>query len=225
MSDIHFLLTIAYISAIELFGFIMLYPIIKDLLEETFEDAFLVEIIAFVITISALTYTALNYTDFAYHIITSIGISIVLISMFSGFSLAILSRIYRVNIVLFALSIMLSTVPYIIEGLAVLHGMRDLALTLNVINELIYLIGVGEGAVKYLLPAFKEFYIDSQAEALTALLITICILTVALQWAGLEAPYTLQYKYIENVSTIAFIAGGSMGYAVLWVSKQKPHVA
>jgi len=39
----------------------------------------------------------------------------------------------------------------------------------------------------------------------------------------LEAPYTLQY--IENMSTIAFIAGGSIGYAVLWIAKQKSHVA
>jgi len=213
MSDIRFLLTIAYILAVELFGFIMLYPFFKDLMKPA-------KILVFLLTISALTYAF----HLAYYIITFfIGISIVFISMFSGFSLAILSRIYRVNIVLFALSIMLSTVAYIIENLAVPHGMRDLALTLKVINELIYLIGVGEGAVKYLLPTFKEFYRDSQAEALTALLITICILTVALQWAGLEAPYTLQY--IENVSTIAFIAGGSIGYAVLWVSKQKSHVA
>jgi len=214
MSDAHFLLTIAYILAVELFGFIMLYPFLKEILKGVFPA----EIIAFILTISALTYAFY----LAYYMITFfISASIILISMFSGFSLAILSRIYRVNIVLFALSITLSTVPYIIENLAVPHGMRDLTLTLNVINELIYLIGVGEGAVKYLLPAFKVFYRDSQAKALTALLITICILTVALQWAGLEAPYTLQY--IENISTIAFIAGGSMGYAVLWISKQKSH--
>jgi len=181
MSDVHFLLTIAYILAVELFGFIMLYPFFKYLMKETFKGAFSAEILVFLFIISALTSTFY----LAYYMITFfIGASIILISMFSGLSLTTLSRIYRVNIVLFALSIMLSTLLHIIENLAVPHDMRDLALTLNVINELIYLIGVGEGAAKYLLSAFKGLYRDSQAEALTALLITICILTVALQWTG-----------------------------------------
>jgi len=214
MNDAHFLLIIAHISALELFAFIMLYPLFKDLAKETIkEDAFLAEILAFLLIISALTCTFY----LAYALITfCIGALIILISMFSGLSLIALSRIHRVNLLLFALPITLSTLLYIIENLA-MHGMKNLALTFNIINELIYLIGVGEGAVKYLPIFFKEFYRNSHTEALTALFITICILTVALQWTGLEVPYTL--RYMENTSTIAFIAGGSIGYAILWMRK------
>jgi hypothetical protein len=83
----------------------------------------------------------------------------------------------------------------------------------SLINGIVYLIGIGEGAIKYILPNFKNFYAkydSSYAEVLTAFFIIICILNVVLPWLGIETPTDLQT--VENMSIVAFIGGALFGF-------------
>ncbi len=226
MISVYFVLLITYIFMIELFGFIALFPLMRDLVpKEIIRDEFSARVMAFILTLGALVYVF----PFAYYQLAFIIATLtVLTSLLSGFSLIALSRIYRVNIFLFIFSIMLSILspyilPYIVLNMATLYSEGDLMIVCNFINELIYLIGVGEGAVKYLYPVFKDFYTgynrESYAMALTALLITIWILTVVLRLVGVET--TLQLPQAEDFSTIAFTIGGLIGCAVLISTKRQ----
>jgi hypothetical protein len=211
LTDIYSVLVIAFISAIGLFGFLVLFPIMRDVTKEWFGDKFSSRVMAFLITLAALGYPF--YLAF-YMITFFIGAITVLNALFSGFSLIALSRIYRVNKLLFIFSIMLSMLsryilPYFIQY-------DYLMIVCRFVKELIFLIGVGEGAVKYL-PLFIASYIKydggSYATALTALFIIAWILNATLRWVGVETIPILQQA--EDFSTIAFIVGGLMGYVTI----------
>jgi hypothetical protein len=212
LTDIYSVLVIAFISAIGLFGFLVLFPIMRDVAKGMFRDEFSSRVMAFIITLAALVYPF--YIAF-YMMTFFIGAITVLNTLFSGFSLIALSRIYRVNKLLFVFSIMLSMLsryilPYFIQY-------DYLMIVCRFVNELIFLIGVGEGAVKYLFPLFKASYIKydggSYATALTALFIIAWILNATLRWVGVETIPILQQA--EDFSTIAFIVGGLMGYVTI----------
>jgi hypothetical protein len=128
----------------------------------------------------------------------------ILIAMFAGLFLITLSRSSRINLFLFLFSAMLS-----ISSFAIL----ELTKIASLINGIVYLIGIGEGAIKYILPNFKNFYAkydSSYAEVLTAFFIIICILNVVLPWLGIETPTDLQT--VENMSIVAFIGGALFGF-------------
>jgi quinol-cytochrome oxidoreductase complex cytochrome b subunit len=102
-------------------------------------------------------------------------------------------------------------------------AIQDLTKIASLINGIVYLIGIGEGAIKIILPTFKDFYAEydsSYAELLTAFFIIICILNVVLSWLGIETPMDLQT--VENMSMVAFIVMGLLGFYYLrFISKRR----
>jgi len=94
--SVYFVLLITYIFMIELFGFIALFPLMRDLVpKEIIRDEFSARLMAFILTLGALVYV---FPIIYYQLAFIIATLTVLTSLLSGFSLIALSRIYRVNI-------------------------------------------------------------------------------------------------------------------------------
>jgi hypothetical protein len=211
MSDTGILLAIMYIIVIEVFAFILLYPILRESTRGILSSSFSEEAIAFCITLVALSYGLY----FMFYLITFfIGALSILIAMFAGLFLITLSRSSRINLFLFLFSATLSISSFAIQ---------DLTKIASLINGIVYLIGIGEGAIKIILPTFKDFYAkydSSYAELLTAFFIIICILNVVLSWLGIETPMDLQT--IQNMSMVTFIVMGLLGFYYLrFISKRR----
>lgn len=212
--DVYFFLEILFIFTIWLFGFILIFPIMKEVTDELFSSDFSAGVVALCATLISLGYAFY----FAFSVITLIICSItVLASLFSGFSLMVFSKIYRVNKFLFILSVMLSILlsyilPYIIQNMRTLDNMRDLIIACKLVNEVIYLIGIAELAVKYVYPLLRSEGED-RAMVLTALLFIAWILAVAIRLTGVDTIPIFQET--EDLSTIVFVGGGIMGYIIV----------
>jgi hypothetical protein len=186
----------------------------KETADEFFSSDFSAGVVALCVTLSALGYAFY----LAFTMITFIICSITLLaSLISGFSLMVLSKIYRVNKFLFILSVILSIMlsyilPYIIQNMRTLDNMHDLIIACKLVNEVIYLIGLAELAVKYIYPLLS-FESEEQAIVLTALLFIAWILAVAIRLIGVDTIPIFQET--EELSTIAFIVGGIIGYIVV----------
>jgi hypothetical protein len=201
MAGSSILLAIIYIIVIEVFAFILLYPILREVDREILPSRFSVDVMAFCKTLAALSY---GFFPMFYLITFFIGALSILIAMFAGLFLITLSRSFRVNLFLFLFSAILSISSFAIQKLIKIASL---------INGIVYLIGIGEGAIKYILPNFKNFYAkyDSlYAELLIAFFIIICILNVVLPWLGIETPMDLQT--VQNMSIVAFIVMGLLGF-------------
>jgi hypothetical protein len=82
LTDIYSVLVIAFISAIGLFGFLVLFPIMRDVAKGMFRDKFSSRVMAFIITLAALGYPF--YLAF-YMITFLLGLSQYLMLYFPGF--------------------------------------------------------------------------------------------------------------------------------------------
>lgn len=221
--DVYFFLEIAFIFTIWLFGFILIFPIMKEVADELFSSDFSAGVVALCVTLASLGYTFY----FAFFMITSIICLItVFASLLSGFSLMVFSKFYRVNKFLFIFSVMLSILlyyilPYIIQNMRTLDNVHNLIIACNLVNEVIYLIGIVEGAVKYIYPLLR-FEGEDRAMALTALFIITWILAVAIRLTGVDTIPIFQET--EDLSTIVFVGGGIMGYIVLISRRQRASI-
>ena len=214
MIDVYFFLEILFIFTIWLFGFILIFPIMKEMVDELFSSDFAAGVVAFCATLASLGYAFY----LAFSLITLFICSITLLaSLISGFSLMVLSKIYRINKFLFILSVMLSIMlsyilPYIIQNMRTLDNMHDLIIACKLVNEVIYLIGLVELAVKYIYPLLS-FESEELGMVLTALLFIAWILAVAIRLIGVDTIPIFQET--EELSTIVFVGGGIMGYIIV----------
>jgi len=90
-----------------------------------------------------------------------------------------------------------------------LDNMHDLIIACKLVNEVIYLIGLVELAVKYIYPLLS-FESEELGMVLTALLFIAWILAVAIRLIGVDTIPIFQET--EELSTIVFVGGGIMGY-------------
>jgi len=221
--DVYFFLEISFIFTIWLFGFILIFPIMKEVTDELFSSDFSAGVVALCATLASLGYAFY----FSFFVITLIICSITVIAiLFSGFSLMVFSKIYRVNKFLFIFSVMLSILlsyilPYIIQNMRTLDNVRDLIIACKLVNEVIYLIGIVELAVKFIYPLLR-FEGEDRAMVLTTLLIIAWILAVAIRLTGVDTIPIFQET--EALSTIVFVGGGIMGYIMLISRRQRTFI-
>lgn len=204
MIGVEIVLVIIYILLIGIFAFIMVYPLFRDFCLDFFSSKGSGEVVAVCSTLMAIGYGLF----IMYYLIASfIAIMALLISIFSGLEYIYLSRSFKVNLALFIVSSTLRIWSFIINGVSSI---------ISLIQGTFYLIGVGEGAYKHLLPLAEDFSgkFDPQSYAKTfvAIFILICILTIFLDWFGVGIPPYLEAA--PDISDAGFIIGGLIGYLI-----------
>lgn len=90
-----------------------------------------------------------------------------------------------------------------------------------------YLIGIGAGTCKHLLPALSDLYVrtnysTSYVGAPTLNFIIICSLVILIKWFNMQLSTTLHHlELVLMKSDLGFLAGALIGNLYLLVSREQ----
>ena len=206
-------LAIVYILIVGVLAFVIIYPAFKDFSRDFFTSKGSADVAAFCMALMAIGGAAFILMFFM--ITAFVAMLFVIISIFSGFELIYWTKAYKINLMLFIISVALSAVSFV-TGRAIPM--------VYLVQGGIYLVGVAEGANKHLLPIAKDIYADfgseSYAEVFVALCVILCFFSVSLPFFGVDVPYAQTSRVFSDVG---FLAGGLMAYYVGQLLRKKDH--
>lgn len=204
MVDFALILVIPYVLLVLVLAFVIVYPLARDISRDLFTSATAGEVVA--LCVSVMAFGGLGVFFFFFMVSAFVGLMVVLISLFSGLELVYWSKVHKVNLVLFVLSMALSLFLFRPDAFTQL---------VQLMKGGIYLVGVVQGANKHLLPVARSMYRDLGSEAygdaLVAVCVAVCGFTVFLSVMGIQAGTLLEVA--PEFSDVAFAAGGVLAFA------------
>lgn len=205
MQEIATILTIAYVLSTMSLVLVILYPLFKGLtLDMGFPSSKSgAEAIS---AMGAAMAAIFGFFWFLAFVVDFATFLVFVVSLFSGLELIHWTRVHKLNLLLFLVSVALSVVPFVIS---------ELGQPVYLIEVAIYMVGVGEGAGKHILPIAKSLYSDfhaqqSYAEVFVALWVIVCFLTMMLPFSGTD----ILASYSTILSDMGFAGGGVLAYVV-----------